>query len=103
MKPKAHEGKYTPHLLSRKFLEEVARVREYGVKKYGHEDGWQITPDIEYIDAALRHCLEVMEAMKKKDPSLMLDAESGLHHAAHAACDLMFILSRGDYIVKKDA
>ena len=41
-KPKINVGKYKPHLVTPALIEAVARVREYGVTKYGAENGWKM-------------------------------------------------------------
>ena len=104
MKAKAteQEGKYKPHLVTEEFIEAIAQVRAYGVKKYGHEDGWQITPDIEYLDAAARHINKTIAALQHGNMSELYDNElkndklegSGLLNLAHAACDIMFIITK---------
>lgn len=60
-------------------LEEVGKVGTYGAKKYS-DNGWRSVPDGEarYTDALLRHLLA--EARGE-----IVDEESGLYHAAHAA------------------
>lgn len=65
-------------------LAEVARVLEFGAKKY-KRDGWQHVENGEarYKAAALRHALE---------PLGELDSESGLLHAAHQACSILFAI-----------
>lgn len=96
------EAKYKPHLVSEEFIQAVAEVRAYGVKKYGHEDGWQITPDIEYLDAAARHINKTIAALQHGNMSELYDDElvndervgSGLLNLAHAACDIMFIITK---------
>lgn len=65
--------------------EEVAKVLTFGAQKYGPEN-WRTLENLEkrYIAAALRH----INALKKGE---QLDGESGLSHAAHAVCCLMFL------------
>lgn len=60
-------------------LEAVGYVGTFGAAKYS-DDGWLSVPDGErrYTDALYRHLLA--EARGEQ-----ADAESGLHHAAHAA------------------
>lgn len=73
---------------------EIARVREYGVKKHGSEDGWKTTTVMEHLDAARRHIDETIEAVRNKDFHQMFDDESTYLHMAHAMCDLMFEIER---------
>ena len=64
---------------------EVAHVLTFGAAKYG-PDNWRKVPDLRrrYIAAAKRH-INALQQGEERDP------ESGLHHAAHAVCCLMFI------------
>lgn len=78
-------GKAQWHLLHYPSIEQIVKVREYGVKKYGTEDGWQNVPRIDYLDASMRH----LTAMMKGEEN---DSESGLPHAAHLACNAMFLM-----------
>ena len=64
---------------------EVAKVLTFGAMKYDAEN-WRYVDDLHarYRSAAKRH----INALKQGQ---MVDPESGLHHAAHAVCCLMFI------------
>ncbi|QWV14433.1 dATP/dGTP diphosphohydrolase domain-containing protein [Marinobacter adhaerens] len=64
---------------------ETAKVLSVGAIKY-HEDNWRQVPDLRrrYIAAARRHINALSQG-------IMLDDETGLHHAAHAVCCLMFL------------
>lgn len=64
---------------------EVARVLAFGAEKYG-PDNWRQVPELRrrYIAAAKRHINAIQQGF-------MLDEETGLHHAAHAVCCLMFL------------
>lgn len=66
----------------------VLRIMHYGANKY-EWDNWrkaQTDEDRErYIDAACRHLTDYMNG-ESHDP------ESGYHHIAHAACNLLFFL-----------
>ena len=93
-KIKDTKGKWKPRYVCTSLEEEVAKVRAYGVEKYGHEDGWKLTSDIDYLEAAIRHCKKALKAIQYNDKTMMYDEESGLSHYAHAACDLMFCLER---------
>lgn len=79
-------GKAAWHLLPYPALEQVIKIREYGVRKYKTEDGWQSVPKREYLDAIARHLSQMMQG-KETDP------ESGLPHAAHIACNALFLAS----------
>ena len=93
LKEKDTKGKYMPHLVLPALEEAVARVREYGVKKYGSEDGWRLNSIQEFADAAGRHYNKT-----RLDP-LAIDEQSGLPHVAAIACNCMFILQ----LIKEDA
>ncbi|MBJ7302730.1 dATP/dGTP diphosphohydrolase domain-containing protein [Marinobacter salarius] len=64
---------------------EVAKVLTFGAQKYDAEN-WRHVSDLHarYRSAAKRH----INALKRGE---MYDDESGLHHAAHAVCCLMFL------------
>lgn len=65
--------------------QELARVLEFGARKYS-PDNWRRVPDLRqrYTGAALRH----INAMRRGE---LRDPESGLLHAAHALACLAFI------------
>ena len=86
-KPKETEGKPVLSLVPRGIVEAVARVREFGNKKYGNPDGWKMMSKQDYWEACLRHA----EAARNNVDAV--DSESGLLHIEHLACDLSFILS----------
>ena len=66
--------------------EEVVKVLTFGAKKYA-PNNWKYVPGRRwrYIGAAYRH-LKAWICGEK------LDVETGLHHLAHAACCLLFLL-----------
>ena len=65
----------------------VGEVLTYGFKKYGGKHGWKSLPDARkrYEAAMLRHQLALASG-EVNDP------ESGLTHAAHIACNALFLL-----------
>jgi hypothetical protein len=67
------------------FIEEVAQVLHYGAYKYSPGNWIAADTAKRHYEALDRHFL----AMKKGE---VLDEESGLTHAAHAACNMMFIM-----------
>ena len=73
------------HLIPPLMEEEVAKVLTFGAMKYGPEN-WRTLDDLHnrYVSAALRH----INSIKKGE---VYDEESGLTHAAHAVCCLMFL------------
>lgn len=84
---KKHDGeKLEYHLIPAIPEELVVRVLMFGKKKYG-EDNWKHVPNakVRYWDAARRHLGKILQGE-------ILDPESGLPHAAHAICCLLFLL-----------
>ena len=77
-------------------VEEVARVMDFGARKYA-PDNWQKVPDARnrYFDAAIRHII-AWRGGEKKDP------ETGYHHLAHATCCLLFLIWFDQKGEKKD-
>ena len=84
---KHDSGKTRFSLLPWDALREVAAVREYGVKTYGSEHSWQEVEPRRYVDALLRHGAEIVA-----DGIHSRDAESGLLHSAHIACNALFLV-----------
>jgi hypothetical protein len=78
-------GKLEYGLLPPKALEETVKVLTFGAQKY-ERDNWKKVPDSKrrYFDALQRH----VWAWKNGE---QIDAESGIHHLAHAMCCLMFL------------
>lgn len=72
-------------------LKEVGKVGTYGAEKYT-DNGWMEVPDgvARYSDALFRHIFS--EACGEE-----IDADTGLHHAAHAAWNA---LARLDLILR---
>jgi len=69
-------------------LEKVAKVMEMGAIKY--EDGNWLQggkPDAEYLDSALRHILAFQDLGQEE-----YDTDSGCHHLAHAAWNMLALL-----------
>lgn len=84
---KADAGKARWDLLPWAALSVVVEVLSYGARKYAPEN-WRHVPDARdrYTAAALRH----IAAWRMGE---RVDAESGLHHLAHAVCCLLFLLA----------
>ena len=82
---KADSGKPQLTLVPRQILFDIARVREYGTKKYGDPDNWKKVEIQRYRDAAFRHFMAYLD-----DPQ-GLDEESGLPHLSHLACNIAFL------------
>jgi hypothetical protein len=83
---KYDESKPDYSLIPPNALECIARVLTFGKNKY-HRDNWKKLDDASnrYFAAAQRH----LWALRKGETH---DAESGIHHAAHAASCIMFML-----------
>lgn len=83
---KYDDGKVPLFLLPTEALREVARVLEFGMRKY---DAWNWKKGMDWSrlsGAALRHLFSWLEG---KD----IDKETGLNHLAHAACCVLFLLT----------
>lgn len=82
---KADAGKAQLTLVPRQILFDVAKVREYGLKKYGERESWKDVEIQRYRDAAFRHFMAYLD-----DPTGN-DVESGLSHLSHLACNIAFL------------
>lgn len=77
-------------LCPQRIIREIVAVREFGRKKYP-EDSWKQVDRRRHFDACLRH----LSAMVTYGLDSRAE-DSGLLHAAHAACDLAFIIELGE-------
>lgn len=98
--PTAKDTKGKPRLalVSPYLIEAVGAVRTYGTDKYGDPDNWKLVSTDAYKDALMRHLCEYL-----KDPTAK-DAESGLPHLWHMACNVNFLIEMegaGDGTKKK--
>ena len=82
---KADAGKARLSLVPFQIVYDIARVREHGTIKYHDPNNWKQVEPSRYVDALLRHTLAFAEDNQS------LDAESGLPHLWHAACNLAFL------------
>ena len=82
---KADEGKPRLSLVPRKIIWDIAKIREYGNKKYGDPNNWKKVEPGRYRDAAYRHFMRYLD-----DPT-GVDEESGLPHLWHLACNVAFL------------
>ena len=87
---KADAGKLQLTLVPRKIIRDIARIREYGNRKYGDPDNWKTVEPERYRDAAYRHLLAYLD-----NPS-GVDEESGLKHLWHLACNIAFLCEMED-------
>lgn len=82
---KRDAGKPRLHLVPTRIIRDIAEVREYGNRKYGESESWRRAEPIRYVDALLRHTLSFVENPRG------VDAESGIPHYKHMACNLAFL------------
>jgi hypothetical protein len=95
---KEKKGKPALTLVYTSFMEAVARVRMFGVKKYGHREDWRTVPKEDYYDAAIRH-LQQAKTAELEGNGEVIDFESKELHLAHCACDIMFLIESSDVII----
>lgn len=83
---KADRGKPSLTKVPRQIVWDIANVRDYGFAKYGEQaDRWDVVEIERYQNAAYRHWLAYLD-----DPD-GVDAESGLPHLSHVACNVAFL------------
>lgn len=82
---KADAGKPKLTLVPQQIIWDIAKIREYGNKKYGDPNNWKKVEIERYRDAAYRHFLLYLE-----NPD-SVDEESGLKHLWHLACNIAFL------------
>lgn len=82
---KQDAGKPCPTLVPTELIWAVAKVRQYGVEKYGEPENWRRVERNRYVDAAYRHFLNFVESPVGRDE------ESGLPHLWHLACNVAFL------------
>lgn len=87
---KADAGKPRLTLVPRRILYDIARIREYGNRKYGDPENWKTVETERYRDAAFRHFMAYLD-----DPH-GVDEESGLPHLWHLACNIAFLCEMED-------
>lgn len=82
---KHDQGKPGLHLLPVECLEEIAKVLDFGSKKY---DSWNWSKGFRWsrlYGSTLRHLFAHMRG-ESKDP------ETGLSHLSHAGCNILFLI-----------
>ena len=87
---KADAGKLQLTLVPRQIIRDIAEVRMYGNRKYGDPENWRTVEVQRYRDAAFRHWLAYL------DNPQGVDAESGLPHLWHLACNIAFLCEMED-------
>ena len=78
-------GKPRPTLVPPSLVEAVTAVREVGTRKYGDPENWRKVEPQRYRDALYRHWLAYLKGEA-------VDAESGLPHLHHVACNVAFLI-----------
>jgi hypothetical protein len=79
-------GKSRWELLPFDSIEEIAKVLDFGAKKYGDRN-WELGFNwTRLVGSLLRH-VSAWAMGQDKDP------ETGLSHLAHAGCNLLFLLT----------
>jgi hypothetical protein len=78
-------GKPEIDLISKVFVDELARVLSFGAVKYGRYNWKKGFESHRLISAVQRH-------VQAFNHGIDLDDESGLSHLAHAAANLMFLI-----------
>ena len=88
-------GKPKVGYVLKSLINAIAKVREYGNNKYpdGGSDNWRLVDEDHYYHALRRHVDSMCDAhFNTKSRETVIDSESGLPHAWHAACNVMFII-----------
>lgn len=83
---KFDDGKLPWHLLPGDAIEEVVRVLQYGQMKYGARNWEAGMAWSRLFSAAMRHTWAWWRGQD-------YDQETGVHHLAHAACCILFVLA----------
>lgn len=87
---KADVGKPRPTLVPCSLIHAVTAVREYGTQKYHDPENWRNVEAQRYRDALYRHWLAYLDGEA-------CDAESGLPHLWHLACNAAFLIEMEGY------
>lgn len=82
---KADKGKTRLELVPPSIVWAVGKVMTFGCNKYA-EDSWRTVDPKRYKGALLRHLMLYLENPKSKD------AESGMYHLSHIACNVAFLM-----------
>lgn len=79
-------GKLRFDLLDPRSMEEFVKVLTFGAMKYS-PDNWRLVEPERYTAALGRH----INAWRRGEAK---DNETGIHHLAHAMCNIMFLLAK---------
>ena len=88
---KKDAGKLQLSLVPTEGIKAVARVREFGIKKYKDPKGYLKLDPQRLIDALYRHLLVVVEK-----GLFAKDEESGLPAIEHVACNALMLCEMAD-------
>lgn len=80
-----NEGKPRLGLIPPQIIEGIGHVLTFGAKKYDDNNWKKGLSDENCLSSCLRHIMKFQRGE-------VYDDESGIHHLAHAACNLAFIL-----------
>ena len=78
-------GKPKLSLVPFQIVYDIAKVREYGINKYGDSNSWKEVEYKRYVNALLRHVLAFSNDIES------VDEESNLPHLWHVACNVAFL------------
>lgn len=84
-----NEGKPKLSFIDLGSMEDMARVLEFGAKKYDRNNWKKGLPYSSILDSMMRH----IAALQKGE---LIDPESGLPHHGHISCNAMFL----EYCIK---
>lgn len=90
-KYKFDEGKPQLTLVPHNIIYSIAKVREFGNKKYKDPNSWKKVNKERYRNAMFRHMLSYLS-----DPN-GFDSESGLPHLWHLACNIAFLCEMEEF------
>lgn len=88
---KADAGKLQLTLVPRQIIRCIAVIRMYGNRKYHDPENWRQVSKERYRDAAFRHFLAYLDDPRGRD------AESGLPHLWHLACNIAFLCEMEEF------
>ena len=88
---KADAGKLQLTLVPRQIIRCIAVIRMYGNRKYHDPENWKQVSKERYRDAAFRHFLSYLDDPRGRD------AESGLPHLWHLACNIAFLCEMEEF------
>lgn len=89
---KDDNGKMKLSRVPPELIEAVARVRDFGDRKYTDPENWKHIAPERWHEALLRHVLAIWN-----DP-MHIDEESGLPSLWHVACNAAFLCAQGNQL-----